>query len=246
MSTHNKAYIVETIMGIFAISENNEIIEYVPGPNTLDDIVEYALSIERGDTTSYHNQIISKLKEKGITSIVVEHYNIGKVASAHGLAVEVVQGAKPVLDFKNRLPELAVNYGFASSEEEFSEKLHEILLECTRRKLRKEAQKRDMLAVQSIRAIDDIDRTINLYVARLREWFSLHFPELDELVSDHELYARLVYELGDRSNFTPENLIKLGVDEELVEKIVSAARSSIGAELAEFDMNYIKVLAGIY
>ena len=42
-----------------------------------------------------------------------------------------------------------------------------------------------------------------------------------------------------------ENLIKLEIPEERAEKIASAASSSIGAELSDFDLNYIGVLAGI-
>ncbi|NAZ27019.1 MAG: C/D box methylation guide ribonucleoprotein complex aNOP56 subunit, partial [Thermogladius sp.] len=118
-------------------------------------------------------------------------------------------------------------------------------LELTRRKLRKEAQKRDLLAVQAIRAIDDIDKTINLYVSRLREWYSIHFPELDELVKDHHDYALIVRELGDRSNITLEKLKRLGLSEELAAKIAEAANKSIGADLSDFDMEYIKTLASI-
>ncbi|NAZ27442.1 MAG: C/D box methylation guide ribonucleoprotein complex aNOP56 subunit, partial [Thermogladius sp.] len=118
-------------------------------------------------------------------------------------------------------------------------------LELTRRKLRKEAQKRDLLAVQAIRAIDDIDKTINLYVSRLREWYSIHFPELDELVKDHHDYALIVRELGDRSNITLEKLKKLGLSEELATKIAEVANKSIGADLSDFDMEYIKTLASI-
>lgn len=245
MSLQNRAYIVETLLGIFAVSDNNDVVEYVEAPNRLDDLVEYLISVERGEVTPQHEEIISKLKEKGFTLVVVEHYSTAKVASQKGLTPEVVPGNNKAVYVREGIPELAVKYGFASSVEEYFSKLHEIMLEYTRRKLRREAQKRDLLAVQAIRAIDDIDRTINLYVARLREWYSVHFPELDELVRDHEEYARLVYELRDRSNFTKDNLLKLGVSEDRAEKLYSAASNSIGAELSDFDLEYIAILAGI-
>ncbi len=241
----SRVYIAETLIGIIAVNENGEIVEFVPSPSRLDDLVEYIISIERGDVTPQLIEMINKLKEKGINEVVVESYSTAKVASSQGISSTVIPGPLQILHVREKLPELAVKYGFASTIEEYFEKLHEVTLEWTRRKLRRAAQKRDMLAVQAIRAIDDIDKTINLYVARLREWYSLHFPELDELVRDHMLYARLIYELGDRVNFTRENLIKLDVSEELAEKIASVAATSIGAELSDFDLNYIKVLAGI-
>jgi len=240
-----KVYVAETLIGVIAVDENGDIVEFVQSPSRLDDLVEYVISIERGDITPQLLEAINRLKEKGVKEIVVESYSAAKAVSSQGLTSIVALSTTQVLHIREKLPELAVKFGFASTIEEYFEKLHEVTLEWTRRKLRRAAQKRDMLAVQAIRAIDDIDKTINLYVARLREWYSQHFPELDELVRDHLQYARLVYELGDRVNFTKENLLKLDVSEELAEKITTAASSSIGAELSDFDLNYIKVLAGI-
>lgn len=245
MSSLGKIYVVESSIGIFMIDENGEIIDHIPAPNRLDDIVEYLISVEKGEQTPLHDQLVNRIKEKGYTRVVVEDYNIAKIVSQVGATPVVEPGNLKALVIRSKIPELAVKYGYASSVDEYYEKLHEIMLEYTRRKLRKEAQKRDLLAVQSIRAIDDIDRTINLYVARLREWYSIHFPELDELIRDHEEYARLVYELRHRSNFTRENLVRLGLSEERAEKLENSARNSIGADLGDFDLEYIAVLAGI-
>ncbi|MGC8982491.1 MAG: C/D box methylation guide ribonucleoprotein complex aNOP56 subunit [Desulfurococcaceae archaeon] len=241
----SKVYIVETPIGVIAVDGKSQLVEFVPAPSRLDDLVEYLISIEKGDVTKQHEELFTKLKEKNMVNVVTEHYSTAKIASQLGLSPEVLPGNEPALAVRKNLAELAVRLNFAKTPEEFYEKLHEIMLEYARRKLRREAQKRDLLAVQAIRAIDDIDRTINLYIARLREWYSLHFPELDELVKDHEKYARLVHELKDRSNFTRENLRKLGISETDAEKIEEAAKSSIGAELSDFDLEHISTLAGI-
>ena len=107
------------------------------------------------------------------------------------------------------------------------------------------AQKRDLLAAQAIRAIDDIDKTTNLFSARLREWYSLHFPELDDLVREHEDFVRIVAELGHRDNITVENLVKLGFSEEKAKKIAEAAKKSMGADFPEFDIRPMQRLAEI-
>jgi nucleolar protein 56 len=242
---HGRVYVAETIIGVIAVDENGDIVEYVKSPSGLDDLVEYVISVEKGDVTPQLVEILGKLKERGISEVVVESYSTAKAASSQGLTSIVDPSSIQILRIREKLPELAVKLGFASAPEEYFKKLHEVALEWTRRKLRRVAQKRDLLAVQAVRAIDDIDKTINLYVARLREWYSLHFPELDELLKDHLQYAKLVYELGDRANFTAENLAKLDVPEDLIEKITSAATTTIGAELSDFDLNYIRVLAGI-
>jgi nucleolar protein 56 len=244
-SQTSKIYLVESIVGIFLVNESKEIVDRVEPPQRLDDLVEYLISIEKGEPTPQHEKAAEKIKEKGCAQVVVEHYSTARVFSQAGLTPEVQPGNPVAVYIRSKIPELAVKYGFTSSIEEYYSKLHEVMMEYTRRKLRREAQKRDLLAVQAIRAIDDIDRTINLYIARLREWYSIHFPELDELVKEHRDYARLVYELKHRNNFTIENLQKLGLSEERAAKIAEAASKSIGADLSDFDLEYIGVLAGI-
>ena len=46
--------------------------------------------------------------------------------------------------------------------------------------------------------LDDLDKELNTYAMRLREWYGWHFPELGKIVPDHQMYAkvqpRLVWE----------------------------------------------------
>ena len=50
-----------------------------------------------------------------------------------------------------------------------------------------------------------MDKDINTFAMRLKEWFAWHFPELTKIVNDNAIYARLV-NLCDarRDNFTEE------------------------------------------
>ena len=240
-----KAYITESVIGVFAFDENGTLIAKSLAPTNLDDNVEYLLKIERGEETPQLVEVLEKLKEQEYDTVVVETVETSKIASTHGLNPVVQHGHAGSLILRRNLVKYAIENKFAENEEDFYRKLHVISLELTRRKLRREAEKRDLLAVQAIRAIDDIDKTINLYMARLREWYSLHFPELDELVREHMDYARIVYEIGHRNNMSIDKLVELGFSEEKAKKIVEVAKKSIGADLSDFDMEYIKTLAGI-
>ena len=115
----------------------------------------------------------------------------------------------------------------------------------TRMKVRAAAEKRDLFIAQAITAIDEIDRTLNLFASRLREWYSLHFPELDDMVRDHKDYSRLIYELGFRSNFTRDKLAKLGMPSKMIDRIERAAKESMGADLTDFDLKPIMGIARI-
>ncbi|MEM1906466.1 MAG: C/D box methylation guide ribonucleoprotein complex aNOP56 subunit [Thermosphaera sp.] len=240
-----KAYLAETFIGVLAFNDDKKPIISIPAPSSIDDHVEYLLRIENGEDTPQLIEALNKLKEAGFSEVEVEHLTTARHVSNHGLTPIISSERELFLEVRGRLPNIALELGLFKTVEEYYLKYHEIMMEYTRRKLRREAQKRDLLAVQAIRAIDDIDKTINLYIARLREWYSIHFPELDELVKEHPEYAKLVLELGDRSNFTKENLRRLGYSEEKATKLSEAARMSIGADLSDFDLNYIRILANI-
>ena len=44
--------------------------------------------------------------------------------------------------------------------------------------------------------LDDLDKELNNYVMRAREWYGWHFPELGKIVSDNLAYAKVVKLLG--------------------------------------------------
>ena len=98
------------------------------------------------------------------------------------------------------------------------------------------ASKRDLSAVQAVRAMDDLDKTLNLLAGRVREWYGLHFPELDRLVERHDSYAHLVAKLGNRRNFTPEALEAEGLPKDKSAELAKVAARSMGAELEDFDL----------
>ena len=240
-----KAYIVDSIVGIFAFDDGGDIMAQALAPRDLDENVEYLLALEEGKETPQLEEVIKQLKERGIEEVVVETEALAKRFSNAGFNVKIMPAHALAVSFRENMADYAVKYGFTESIEEFLRFLHESLIELTRRKLRRAAQKRDLLAVQAIRAIDDIDKTINLFVARLREWYSLHFPELDDLVREHPDYVKIVVELGHRDNITKEALVKLGFSEAKASKIAEIARKSMGADLSDFDIIKIQTLARI-
>ena len=56
------------------------------------------------------------------------------------------------------------------------------------------------MIIQAIGLLDDIDKELNTYAMRVREWYGWHFPELAKIVQDNILYAKAAKLMGDRSN----------------------------------------------
>ncbi len=118
--------------------------------------------------------------------------------------------------------------------------LRKKILEQTKRKLGEAYREKDRYIIQAIDALDDVDAMFNLIAARVREWYSLHFPELNNIVKDHEAFLRLVYEVGMRDNFTEERVRSVVGT---AEKIIKAASDSTGSEMGEEDLRMVRELA---
>jgi len=53
-----------------------------------------------------------------------------------------------------------------------------------RYKLKFSPDKIDTMIVQAVALLDDLDKELNNYAMRLKEWFGWHFPELGEIITD--------------------------------------------------------------
>ena len=84
-----------------------------------------------------------------------------------------------------------------------------------------------------------MDKDINTFCMRLKEWFAWHFPELTKIVNDNQIYARIVHHLdGRRENVTDEakeELTAILLDEEKAQQIIDAAKISMGMDMKDSD-----------
>ncbi|KAL6542553.1 Ribosomal RNA processing protein 1 A [Orobanche minor] len=70
----------------------------------------------------------------------------------------------------------------------------------SRHKLKFSPDKVDTMIIQAISLLDDLDKELNTYAMRVREWYGWHFPELSKIVQDNILYAKTVKLMGNRTN----------------------------------------------
>lgn len=66
----------------------------------------------------------------------------------------------------------------------------------SRYKLKFSPDKVDTMIVQAISLLDDVDKELNNYVMRSREWYGWHFPELGKIISDNLAYVKTVKLMG--------------------------------------------------
>ncbi|MGC9009620.1 MAG: C/D box methylation guide ribonucleoprotein complex aNOP56 subunit [Sulfolobales archaeon] len=241
-----KLYLVEHLLGVLLVDEKENILAKSFRMRDVDQLVEEIIKRRSGEVDDALKKIIDEIKEKYRSyTIVVEDHELSRVLSEDKLSTSVEPLSDIFVKFRSKILNLYISEGLFKNIDEVREFIHRVSIELTRRDIRAVAGKRDLLAIQSIRAIDDIDKTLNLFAARLREWYSIHFPELDELVDDHMKYAQIVYSITSRENMSIEKLTEIGVSESLAKKIHSAAQKSMGSEVSDADLNSMRSLAEI-
>ncbi len=241
-----RAYLVENIYGIFALDEDGNIIDKELFPSDPNQVAEKLLKLESGELVEELRKLCTRLKDKGYNVVIVEDEGLGRnIVKETGLEAQFKLPSKGGRTLRGRIFQIGPELGLFKNVEEYTTQAQRIALIMTRMKVRAAAEKRDLFIAQAITAIDEIDRTLNLFASRLREWYSLHFPELDDMVRDHKDYSRLIYELGFRSNFTRDKLAKLGMPSKMIDRIERAAKESMGADLTDFDLKPIMGIARI-
>jgi nucleolar protein 58 len=66
----------------------------------------------------------------------------------------------------------------------------------SRYKLKFSTEKVDIMIIQAVSLLDDLDKEINNYMMRLREWYGWHFPELSKIITDNLIYTQCVKAIG--------------------------------------------------
>jgi len=111
----------------------------------------------------------------------------------------------------------------------------------SRYKLKFSPDKIDTMIVQAVSLLDDLDKELNNYIMRCREWYGWHFPELGKIITDNLAFVRTVDIMGFREN--AKNTDMSGVlPEEVEEKVKEMAEISMGTEISDEDMINIRHL----
>lgn len=112
----------------------------------------------------------------------------------------------------------------------------------SRHKLKFSPDKVDTMIVQAIALLDDLDKELNMYAMRVKEWYGWHFPEMGRIVNDNLAYARVILKMGMRSNASNTDLAEI-LPEEIEAAVKSAAEVSMGTEITSEDLDNIQALA---
>jgi nucleolar protein 56 len=237
-----KATVFQFTFGVVAFDEQNNLVEKVLFPKKPQAAAKKIMKAEAGKIDEVKS-LITLLQNAGYDMFAFENANVAKTAQRSlGVKADVLNPSDAEA-LRARMEQVAVETGFVKDAKELSIWNRNVSMELAKLRIKGASEKRDLIIAQAIQTLDDLDRTVNLFMGRLREWYGVHFPELDRLIEKHETYARLVMNLGYRENFTVEALEKEGIPKERTENTAKVAEASMGADMAEQDLAEIQALS---
>jgi nucleolar protein 56 len=236
-----KATIVESVIGVFGFGEDNELAEKVFFPKDPHETAERLRKIEKGTVIKEISSLVDKLRAKGYTRFVFENQEMARNAREK-LSIEATSEASSEAGkrLRENLEKFALDLGFVEKPEQLRVRVHNVSIELAKMKVKTTVERRDLLVAQAVQTVDDLDKSLNVFMSRVREWFGLHYPELDRMLDKHETYARLVVNLGTREEFTADNLEKEGLPKAKSQKLAKVAAASMGADLGDDDLSQIQ------
>ncbi len=203
---------------------SNSVKDYLAVKNKeakLNELINYLFSIQRGVTVS-DEALLSILKKNSIDSQLMEAPEL-----------ENTQASKP---------QIIVDSGFASNPQDALGKLRDFALGLSSSKVTEVSESPDLHIIQAINSLDEIDKIANALSSRLREWYGLHFPELDNVIDSINGYAQIVI-AGKRESLTKQVFEDAGFPESKVEMLSLISSKSRGGDISDANLAIVQSIA---
>ncbi|MBI4176478.1 MAG: hypothetical protein HY518_04685 [Candidatus Aenigmarchaeota archaeon] len=179
-----KAYIATNFMGAFAFDADGKLAGHVLFRKDPEAIAE-ALEKSKSGIIQEEDSLVEKLKESGYDEFVLDRD-------------VTISGAKVSKDAENKgnkflqsgFRKLALELKWVSSNQELNEIINRVNTLQTKGKLRE--TRKDRILINAITTLDEMDKSINVFSEKLREWFGLYCPEAERAVQSHEKLAEMV------------------------------------------------------
>jgi nucleolar protein 56 len=110
----------------------------------------------------------------------------------------------------------------------------------SRAKVKFNVHRSDNMIIQAICLLDQLDKDINTFSMRMKEWYGYHFPELARIVVDNHQYAKIAQYIKRRGTLTVEKdkefLEEILMDSAKAEQVIESSRQSMGMDISDIDL----------
>jgi nucleolar protein 56 len=207
-----------------------------------DDVIVAERSEEDQEREAKLAKVAEGVKRRGISRLKVSSMPAKEKMEEMGIEVSIItDDERDELD--SRRFAIMAKAGLASDAGSALETARARAIATAEQKVSEASSKEDLHLVNAIQALDDLDKFLNITTERTMEWYSLHFPELQDILKDNVALAKLVIEIGRRGTFDKDALERQGFGDKKSEAITMASAKSKGGTISEKDMRRIIGLA---
>jgi len=227
--------------GISLLDENLRVLDKV---NYSGEPVKEYQKFLRGEEESLLNALKKKMGRLQVNAVKVQSNELRKVFLERFDNVELLTEEETTKIVSKKV-QIIIESGFAKNEDEVYQKIREFSLKLSESKIAEESTRLDVQAIQAIQSIDELDKMINVIGTRVKEWYSIHFPEILQFYDDPLEISKFVSEVGDRRRLLKESPIISKFSEGRRKAILEAAKNSRGGSFREADIERLQSLANL-
>ena len=173
--------------------------------------------------------------------VVVNDLALNDLLKKKDIDSQVMSNAK-MENIQLTKPEILVDANFAQDENDAMQKLREFAISLSSSKVTEVSESPDLHIIQAINTLDETDKIINGISSRLREWYGLHFPELDNIIDSINGYAQIVL-AGKRENISDDVFVNAGFPDSKVQMLSLVKEKSRGGDITDENLQAVQGLA---
>jgi nucleolar protein 56 len=238
MKDENPHYLITLELGIAILNSDKNVIYF----NKFTDPIKSYGKLKNKDYNEIIDSIeyLEKYKNSNILTNFPEIINLLKNKD-----FELIEKISPLIEKHIQINKLDIylQSNHFPNEKEIINELRDFSLKWSSLKIQEASEQMDLHISQSINALDEIDKISNTLGTRMREWYGLHFPELDNLLQNPNTYSQLVSCCGTRDNITKEFLESIDIPENKIEIIMEVAKRSRGGRITEQNLLIVQNIA---
>jgi nucleolar protein 56 len=236
MSASNGCSVVLLELGIVAFDGAGNVV----ASRKFDSALRSYRLLKSGGAPDEIKPFIDRLR--AYDTITVNDASVVTALRQSGLTTTMMQEAQ-AQEIQDNKPDYVIKAGFASNAQDAMQALRDFAIQLSSSRVKEASEKLDLHIVQSINALDELDKIINTIGTRMREWYGLHYPELENLVQSQVAQAEIISRAGPRDKITKEILESAGMQDKKVEIILDGAKRSRGGDMTPENLAIVKRLA---
>lgn len=208
-----------------------------------EDALENINAVSEGDATKYLLDFLELNLPKGST-LGVSEAKLGNVISeTTGIKVK---SNETVLELLRGIRAHFTRFIKALKPGDAQQAMLGLGHSYSRSKVKFNVHRVDNMIIQSSALLDQLDKDLNTFSMRVREWYSWHFPELQKVVNDNYLFAKLAVFIKNKADLSAAALPQLEEilgDSIKAQQVLDASRMSMGTDISPIDMINIEAFA---